>query len=147
MGTATTVVVQDPEWILMARLMKAGAAAAALVIAGAGMAVAATKGTITLDTKAAHFKGAYNFKHHVSGPQYATAVSGRFTNTENDHAYLQARSDGYGYVSLASLDAKGTTKVSKIIGAGDVLVAKELTVKACESHWGPDVCRTGVYQR
>ncbi len=121
-----------------------GVGAAALLVLGAGAAMAATSGYMSVSTDGAYVSNAYyNFKYsgcNFAPSQYDGYVKGTFVvTTATDH--LNATVDGYGYTKLIQANSKGNYGFNNcIVARGDVLYHTSITLQACREHWYGDNC-------
>lgn len=130
----------------MRKYVTAGLTTVALMAVGIGAAQAASSGSYSnLSAPGAVVtSGRYNFyadPHDcVQGScLYYTRVSGHLSVTDGD-AHLQAKSDGYGYVSIFNNDGKAELDFSKRLSPGDVRYANSFTLQLCHENWYWDDC-------
>ncbi|GEA84787.1 hypothetical protein CWIS_00120 [Cellulomonas sp. A375-1] len=120
-----------------------GAAAAQAASSGSYASISVTGATVT--------NGSYNFFYGahdcVQGScLYYTRITGTLSVTKGD-AHLQAKSDGYGYVSIWDKSGTETVNFAKSLSPGDVRYADQFTLQLCHEKVLWDECKSRVVNR
>lgn len=144
---------RDGGSTLIGRSKKAGVVGGgvvALMLVGAGVAMAANSGYMSVSTDGSYVsRGYYNFTYpgcRWTPGGYDGYVSGTFVvTTATDH--LNAKVDEYGYAKLVQANKSGRYPYSSCLSARDVLVHSSINVQVCREHWYSDDCHSITAKR
>lgn len=122
-----------------------GSGVAALILAGAGAAMAANSGYMSVSTDGSYVSnGYYNFTYpgcRWGAGAYDAYVSGTFVvTTATDH--LNGKVDAYGYAKLVQANSRGRYPYSSCLSGRDVLVHSSANLQVCREHWYGDDCHS-----
>jgi hypothetical protein len=124
----------------------------ALVLAGSGLAWAATSGNdLSVKTSGSYVNNAHGglkdtackFTFPSGAVGYDGHVSGTFVVTSpNDH--LNGKVDAFGWAKLLQVNSAKSVAFDKCLQARDVDVHSSISLQACRDHWYGDDCSSAT---